>query len=104
MQFTEFLSKVTPIEWAVVGIALGVCLLGSLLPHMGNLLGRLLLGEDPLLARWQVARQNRRQQALGQRQARKAAKKAGKEAGISAAKRTENKAVARQASGDTSAP
>ena len=50
----------TGVEWAVFALATSVCLLGSLLPKLGNLLGRLFLGEDPLLARWKQARAERR--------------------------------------------
>lgn len=51
----------TGVEWAVFALATAVCLLGSLLPKLGNLLGRLFLGEDPLLARWKQARAERRE-------------------------------------------
>ncbi len=54
------LSQLTPIEWAVVTLATAVTLLGSLLPKIGNLLGRVFLGEDPILARWTHARLERR--------------------------------------------
>lgn len=68
----------TGIEWAVVALATAVCVVGSLLPKAGNLLGRLFLGEDPLLARWKQARQERRERAkaalLEKREARKTKK------------------------------
>ena len=66
----------TGIEWAVVLVATAVCLLGAGLPMLGNLLGRLFLGEDPLLARWKQARQVRRATTIATRQAKREAKKA----------------------------
>jgi hypothetical protein len=72
----EFLSQVTPVEWAVIGLATSTCLLGALLPTIGNLLGRLFLGEDPLLARWAHARVERKAQLIAARNAKRAARKA----------------------------
>jgi hypothetical protein len=74
------LSNMTAIEWAVVCIATAVCLLGAVLPMLGNLLGRLFLGEDPLLARWKQARQVRRADTIAARQAKRENKKAQKAA------------------------
>ena len=68
-------QNLTGVEWAVVVITIAVCLLGAVLPTLGNLLGRLFLGEDPLLARWRDARATRKAQALVARQARREAKK-----------------------------
>ena len=65
------LSQLTPIEWTVVTVSTAVCLLGSLLPKIGNLLGKLFLGEDPLLARWQAQRAQRKADASAERKARK---------------------------------
>ncbi len=45
---------------------------------IGNLLGRLLLGEDPLLARWRQQRLERKVQAQALRLERREAKKARK--------------------------
>lgn len=70
------LGELTSIEWAVVAVSTAICLLGSLLPKIGNLLGKLFLGEDPLLARWQAQRAVRKASA---QQERKARKEAGKE-------------------------
>lgn len=71
-------QQLTPLDWAVVAIATSVSLLGALLPHIGNLLGRLFLGEDPLLARWKVLSAARRERTRAARLARKEAKKAAK--------------------------
>ncbi len=68
----------TGIEWAVVALATAVCVIGSLLPKLGNLLGRLFLGEDPLLARWKHARQERRERARAALQEKREARKAKK--------------------------
>lgn len=76
----EFLAQVTAVEWGVVGLATSTCLLGALLPAIGNLLGRLFLGEDPLLARWKAARAQRRIEVRAARQLRREAKKAAKAA------------------------
>ena len=65
------LSQLTGIEWAVIALATVVCLLGSLLPMIGNLLGRLFLGEDPLLARWAQARLDRRRAQQAKAEARR---------------------------------
>ena len=73
-------TSMTGIEWAVVFLATAVCLLGAVLPMLGNLLGRLFLGEDPLLARWKQARQARRVNAVATRQVKREAKKAAKAA------------------------
>ncbi len=73
-------TDMTGIEWAVVLLATAICLLGAVLPMLGNLLGRLFLGEDPLLARWKQARQLRRQATIAARQSKKDAKKAQKAA------------------------
>ncbi len=73
-------TDMTGIEWAVVLLATAICLLGAVLPTLGNLLGRLFLGEDPLLARWKQARQVRRTATLAARQAKREAKKAQKAA------------------------
>ncbi len=73
-------SHMTGIEWAVVFLATAVCLLGAVLPMLGNLLGRLFLGEDPLLARWKQARQARREATIAARQIKREAKKAQKAA------------------------
>jgi hypothetical protein len=54
------LSQLTPIEWVVITLATAVTLLGSLLPKIGNQIGRVFLGEDPMLARWTQARLERR--------------------------------------------
>ncbi len=69
------LGELTSIEWAVVAVSTAICLLGSLLPKIGNLLGKLFLGEDPLLARWQAQRAVRKASALLERKARKEAAK-----------------------------
>lgn len=76
----DAIREMTSTEWAVVAVAMAICLLGSLLPRIGNLLGRLFLGEDPLLARWRQQRVERRTLALSQRQDRRDAKKAKKTA------------------------
>ncbi len=73
-------SNMTGIEWTVVFLTTAVCLLGAVLPMLGNLLGRLFLGEDPLLARWKQARQVRRTATIAARQAKREAKKAQKAA------------------------
>lgn len=72
------LQQLTPLDWAVVGIATAVSLLGALLPLLGNLLGRLVVGEDPLLARWKLLAATRRARIRQARQDRKDAKKAAK--------------------------
>lgn len=59
-------------------IATAVCLLGAVLPMLGNLLGRLFLGEDPLLARWKQTRKERRTATVAARLAKREAKKAQK--------------------------
>ena len=79
------LLLLTPLEWTVVGLATACCLLGSLLPKIGNLLGRLFLGEYPLLARWQAARLVQRERAQAQRLARREAKKLRKDKASGAA-------------------
>lgn len=71
-------TNLTGIEWAVVLIATAVCLLGAVLPMLGNLLGRLFLGEDPLLARWKQTRKERRTATVAARLANREAKKAQK--------------------------
>ncbi len=76
----ELFTNLTGIEWAVVLIATAVCLLGAVLPMLGNLLGRLFLGEDPLLARWKQARKDRRTATIAARQAKREAKKSAKAA------------------------
>jgi hypothetical protein len=72
----ELLSQLTPVEWAVIGLATATCLLGALLPTIGNLLGRLFLGEDPLLARWAHARAERKARLIAARNAKREARKA----------------------------
>lgn len=79
-QMSQFLRAMTETEWLVVAVAMAICLLGSLLPMIGNLLGRLLLGEDPLLARWRQQRLERKVQAQALRLERRDAKKARKAA------------------------
>lgn len=76
----QIFTSMTGVEWAVVALATAVCLLGAVLPALGNLLGRLFLGEDPLLARWKQARQARKQAAVALRLAKREAKKARKNA------------------------
>lgn len=71
-------QNLTALEWTVVAVTTAVCLLGAVLPALGNLLGRLFLGEDPLLARWKQARQVRRTATLAARLAKREAKKAKK--------------------------
>lgn len=79
-QTLQFLAAMTATEWRVVIVATAICLLGSLLPTIGNLLGRLLLGEDPLLTRWRQQRLERKQLAQAARLERREAKKARKAA------------------------
>jgi hypothetical protein len=79
-QTRQFLGAMTAAEWGVVIVATAICLLGSLLPMIGNLLGRLLLGEDPLLARWRQQRLERKHHAQSARLERREAKKARKAA------------------------
>ena len=67
----ELFTNLTGIEWAVVLIATAVCLLGAVLP---------MLGEDPLLARWKQARKDRRTATIAARQAKREAKKSAKAA------------------------
>lgn len=74
------IQNLTPIEWTVVLVTTAVCLLGAVLPMLGNLLGRLFLGEDPLLARWRTARQAKHALAVQNRQLRREQKKARKAA------------------------
>lgn len=74
------LNYLTGIEWTVVFLATAVCLLGAVLPTLGNLLGRLFLGEDPLLARWKQARAARKVATIAARQAKRETKKAQKAA------------------------
>lgn len=69
------LRNLTALDWTVVAIATAVSLLGALLPRIGNLLGRLFLGEDPLVARWKILSAARRSEAKVQRLARKEAKR-----------------------------
>lgn len=69
------LRQLTPIEWAVVAIATAICLTGALLPRIGNLLGRLFLGEDPLLARWAHARAERKARLHAERLAKREARR-----------------------------
>jgi hypothetical protein len=69
------LRNLTALDWLVVAIATSVSLLGALLPRIGNLLGRLFLGEDPLVARWKILSAARRSEAKVQRLARKEAKR-----------------------------
>lgn len=80
MGVVQELLQLSLIDWFVVGLATFTCLVGALLPRIGNLLGRLFLGEDPLLARWRQQRVERRTLALSQRQDRRDAKKAKKTA------------------------
>lgn len=73
------LLQLSAIDWFVVGLATFTCLVGALLPRFGNFIGRLMLGEDPLLAKWQLARVQRRERGLqlkAQRKADKLAKRA----------------------------
>ena len=70
------LLQLSAIDWFVVGLATFTCLVGALLPRIGNLLGRLMLGEDPLLVRWQAARKAKREKGLQLKLARKASKMA----------------------------
>lgn len=74
MGVVQELLQLSPIDWFVVGLATFTCLVGALLPRIGNLLGRLMLGEDPLLARWQAARKIKRDRGLQLKLARKASK------------------------------
>ncbi len=76
MGVVQELLQLSLIDWFVVGLATFTCLVGALLPRIGNLLGRLMLGEDPLLARWQAARKAKRERALHNKLARKASKSA----------------------------
>ncbi|MSP91918.1 MAG: hypothetical protein EXR79_09000 [Myxococcales bacterium] len=76
----DFLAQVTAVEWGVVALATSTCLLGALLPAIGNLLGGLFLGEDPLLERWKHARALRRLEVRAVRQQRRDAKRAAKAA------------------------
>lgn len=68
------LLQLSAIDWFVVGLATFTCLVGALLPRFGNFIGRLMLGEDPLLARWQQARLQRRERGQQLKAARKAQK------------------------------
>jgi hypothetical protein len=72
----EVLHEMTGPEWALLGWTLAVCLLGMLLPWLGNQLGRLFLGEDPVLVRWRQARAAKKAARVAQREARKARKAA----------------------------
>lgn len=72
----QALRDMTGPEWAMLVWTLAVCLLGMLLPWLGNQLGRLFLGEDPLLVRWRQARAAKKAARLAQRDARKARKAA----------------------------
>ncbi|MBM4346118.1 MAG: hypothetical protein FJ100_22320 [Deltaproteobacteria bacterium] len=56
----------------MAGFATAVSLLGMLLPRIGNFIGRLVLGEDPLLQRWQLARAARRERLAQAKAARRA--------------------------------
>lgn len=82
MGVVQELLQLSPIDWFVVGLATFTCLVGALLPRLGNLLGRLMLGEDPLLARWQAARKAKREKGLQIKAARKASK-ASRQIGVS---------------------
>lgn len=74
MGVVQELLQLSAIDWFVVGLATFTCLVGALLPRIGNLLGRLMLGEDPLLTRWQAARKAKRERGLQMKLARKASK------------------------------
>lgn len=72
MGWYESVAGVGPLDLFVVGIATAVSLLGMLLPKIGNFIGRLVLGEDPLLQRWQQARSARRERIAALRQIKRA--------------------------------
>ena len=78
MPIYETLAALSPIDWFVVGLATTVSLIGMLLPRIGNFIGRAVLGEDPLLQKWQQARLARKARVLADRQAKRAAKSARK--------------------------
>lgn len=76
------LTHLSRLDLFVAGLATFVSLAGLMLPRFGNFIGRLVLGEDPLLQRWQAARTARRAQLAAAKAAKKSArqgKKAGKE-------------------------
>ncbi len=74
-------------EWFLVGLTTTMCVIGLLLPNMGNLIGRAFLGEDPVVARWRRMRLERRAIERERRMARKAAKREAKAARRAAAGR-----------------
>lgn len=76
MGVVQELLQLSAIDWFVVGLATFTCLVGALLPRFGNFIGRLMLGEDPLLAKWQLARRQRRERGLELKAQRKAGKQA----------------------------
>jgi hypothetical protein len=76
MSLSQEILSLRPLDWFVVGLTTAVTLLGMLLPKIGNLIGRLLLGEDPLLVRWKTAREARKAHRAHRKAARQAAKTA----------------------------
>lgn len=93
MSVWDAIANLSALDWFVVALTVVVSLLGMLLPKLGNLLGRLFLGEDPLLERWKHARADRKAAAIARKQAlrnEKAAKAAAR--------------LAAKASGDSPAP
>ena len=78
MSLVDEILALQPIDWFVVGLTTAVSLLGMLLPKIGNLLGRLFLGEDPLLERWKHARAERKARIAAKKVARAERKAAAK--------------------------
>jgi hypothetical protein len=76
MSVWDAIANLSALDWFVVALTVVVSLLGMLLPKLGNLLGRLFLGEDPLLERWTHARADRRAAALARKQAQRTEKAA----------------------------
>ncbi len=72
MGWQQALTTLGPLDWFVAGFATAVSLLGMLLPRIGNFIGRLVLGEDPLVQRWQQARAARKQRIAEAKAARRA--------------------------------
>lgn len=71
MSVYDTMAGLSAIDWFVVCLATTVSLIGMLLPRIGNFIGRAVLGEDPLLRKWQQARLARKARLLADRQAKR---------------------------------
>ena len=65
------LLEMTRDEWLLVLVATALSVGGLLLRSIGNLLGQIFLGEDPVVRRWRSRWMERREHKRAQRKARK---------------------------------